>query len=290
VELYAEKVANRGLCAIAQAESLRYKLLGGLAVRRACYGVLRFVMESGAKGCEVVVSGKLRGQRAKSMKFKDGYMVSSGQPVRDYVDGAVRHVLLRQGVLGIQVKIMLDWDPTGACMPRPPAFKRRVLTFSRRARCPPQARTGPRSPCPTASPSTKPRRRRPWTSRTSARPTTERLRCLPARRVLASRQGKGPRRERTCIHSRDCDHCVRPRAAGADARARTVTPISKCVHAHVRVHPWKCAIDALSQGACTRLTLSLRRDLRPCCLRVDNRHAPWLPQSSRWRRVWETSR
>jgi small subunit ribosomal protein S3e len=34
VELYAEKVANRGLCAVAQAESLRYKLLGGLAVRR----------------------------------------------------------------------------------------------------------------------------------------------------------------------------------------------------------------------------------------------------------------
>ncbi len=27
---------------------MRYKLLGGLAVRRACYGVLRFVMESGA--------------------------------------------------------------------------------------------------------------------------------------------------------------------------------------------------------------------------------------------------
>jgi hypothetical protein len=33
VELYAEKVANRGLCAVAQAESLRYKLVGGLAVR-----------------------------------------------------------------------------------------------------------------------------------------------------------------------------------------------------------------------------------------------------------------
>merc|ERR1712032_1657095 len=54
VELYAEKVQTRGLCAIAQAESLRYKLIGGLAVRRACYGVLRFIMESGAKGCEVV--------------------------------------------------------------------------------------------------------------------------------------------------------------------------------------------------------------------------------------------
>ena len=70
---------------------------------RACYGVLRFIMESGAKGCEVIVSGKLRAQRAKAMKFKDGYMVSSGNPVEHYIDGAIRHVLLRQGVLGIKV-------------------------------------------------------------------------------------------------------------------------------------------------------------------------------------------
>ncbi|KAM0934461.1 putative ribosomal protein S3 domain superfamily [Dioscorea sansibarensis] len=38
-------------------------------------------------------------------------MISSGQPVNEYIDSAVRHVLLRQGVLGIKVKIMLDWDP-----------------------------------------------------------------------------------------------------------------------------------------------------------------------------------
>ncbi|XP_065842943.1 small ribosomal subunit protein uS3-like [Oscarella lobularis] len=120
VELYAEKVATRGLCAIAQAESLRYKLLGGLAVRRACYGVLRFVMESGARGCTVIVSGKLRGQRAKSMKFSDGLMIHAGQPKVDYVDTAVRHVLLRQGVLGIKVKIMLPWDATGKTGPKNP--------------------------------------------------------------------------------------------------------------------------------------------------------------------------
>lgn len=68
-----------------------------LSACRACYGVLRFIMESGAKGCEVVVSGKLRGQRAKSMKFVDGLMIHSGDPVNYYVDTAVRHVLLRQG-------------------------------------------------------------------------------------------------------------------------------------------------------------------------------------------------
>ena len=53
-------------------------------------------MESGAKGCEVVVSGKLRGQRAKAMKFVDGLMIHSGDPCNDYVDAACRHVLLRQ--------------------------------------------------------------------------------------------------------------------------------------------------------------------------------------------------
>ncbi|CAB0044860.1 unnamed protein product [Trichogramma brassicae] len=120
IELYAEKVATRGLCAIAQAESLRYKLIGGLAVRRACYGVLRFIMESGAKGCEVVVSGKLRGQRAKSMKFVDGLMIHSGDPTNEYVNSATRHVLLRQGVLGIKVKIMLPWDPAGKNGPKKP--------------------------------------------------------------------------------------------------------------------------------------------------------------------------
>uniref|UniRef100_A0A2K6L6Y2 Small ribosomal subunit protein uS3 n=1 Tax=Rhinopithecus bieti TaxID=61621 RepID=A0A2K6L6Y2_RHIBE len=104
VELYAEKVAARGLCAIAQAE--------WLAMQRACYGVLWFIMESGAKGCKIV--------RAKSMKFVDGLMIHSRDPVNYYIETALHHVLLRQGVLGIKVKIMLPWDPTGKTGPKKP--------------------------------------------------------------------------------------------------------------------------------------------------------------------------
>merc|ERR1712036_120412 len=118
IDLYVERVANRGLSAVAQAESLRYKLLGGLAVRRAAYGVLRFVMENGARGCEVVISGKIRGQRAKGMKFTDGMMIHSGDPVKAYVDTAVRHVLLRQGVIGVKVKILKPHDETGLNGPK----------------------------------------------------------------------------------------------------------------------------------------------------------------------------
>merc|ERR1712087_549782 len=122
VELFAERVENRAACAMAQAESLRYKLLGGLAVRRACYGVVRFIMENGATGCEVVISGKLRAQRAKAMKFKDGYLISTGEPKKHYISEAVRHVAMRQGMLGIKVKIMMSHDPEGrmgAKMPLP---------------------------------------------------------------------------------------------------------------------------------------------------------------------------
>ncbi|XP_043857017.1 LOW QUALITY PROTEIN: 40S ribosomal protein S3-like [Dromiciops gliroides] len=119
-KIHTEKVATRGLCANAQAESLHYKLLGGLAMCRACYGIFHFVLESGAKGCEVVVSGKLRSQRAKSMKFVDGLMIHSRDSVKYYIDTAMHHVLLRQGVLGIKIKIMTPWDPSGKIGPKKP--------------------------------------------------------------------------------------------------------------------------------------------------------------------------
>merc|ERR1712159_921211 len=120
VELFAERVENRASCAMAQAESLRYKLLGGLAVRRACYGVVRFIMENGAKGCEVIISGKLRAQRAKAMKFRDGYLISTGEPKDLFVEECSRNVLLRQGVMGIKVKILKPHDPEGKQGPKMP--------------------------------------------------------------------------------------------------------------------------------------------------------------------------
>lgn len=120
IELFVEKVVNRGLCASSQADSLRFKLLKGLAVRRACYSIIRSTMESGAKGCMVTVSGKLRAQRAKTMKFLEGYMIRSGNPVDSYVQKCTRHCFLQQGVIGVKVAIMLPWDPMGIIGPKKP--------------------------------------------------------------------------------------------------------------------------------------------------------------------------
>jgi len=88
---------------------LKFKLLNGTPVRVAANNILGLVMRRGmAKGCEIIISGKIRGQRAKSQKYKQGYIVSTGQPKLEFVDYAVRHVELRQGILGVKVKIMQD--------------------------------------------------------------------------------------------------------------------------------------------------------------------------------------
>merc|ERR1711964_838660 len=61
---------------------------------------------------------KLRAQRAKAMKFRDGYLISTGEPKKYYIDEAVRHVAMRQGMLGVKVKIMLAHDPEGKMGPK----------------------------------------------------------------------------------------------------------------------------------------------------------------------------
>ena len=37
------------------------------------------------------------------MKFRQGYLISTGEPKRHYISEAVRHVQMRQGTIGIKV-------------------------------------------------------------------------------------------------------------------------------------------------------------------------------------------
>ncbi|XP_065034849.1 small ribosomal subunit protein uS3y-like [Musa acuminata AAA Group] len=56
---------------------------------------------------KVIGSGKIRAQSDKSMKFKDGYMISFGQPVHEYRGSTVRHLLLRQEDTTNESKLIL---------------------------------------------------------------------------------------------------------------------------------------------------------------------------------------
>jgi small subunit ribosomal protein S3 len=78
----------------------------GVHFRRAGFWSLNQVMEAGALGCEIVISGKLRTERARFEKFRAGYLVKCGEPSLKYMQKAEVHVQLKPGMFGIRVRIM----------------------------------------------------------------------------------------------------------------------------------------------------------------------------------------
>lgn len=114
IEVKFEVIKNKSLSAAVQVELLKAKLLQGAPTRSAAMFIIRNVMRvKEVKGCEIVVSGKLRQQRAKTVKYKQGYQISTGQPKRDFIDVAMRHVFFKMGIMGIKVKIQLPTDFSG---------------------------------------------------------------------------------------------------------------------------------------------------------------------------------
>jgi len=85
----------------------------GIHFRRSAYWALNRVMEAGALGAEIVISGKLRTDRSRYEKFSAGYLPKSGNPALTHVRTAALHVQLKPGILGVKVRIM----PSGAEFP-----------------------------------------------------------------------------------------------------------------------------------------------------------------------------
>lgn len=78
----------------------------GIHFRRVGFWALNQIMKAGALGAEITISGKLRTERARVEKFRDGYIPKSGDPAMRYVKKAVAHVQLKPGIFGIQVFIV----------------------------------------------------------------------------------------------------------------------------------------------------------------------------------------
>ena len=78
----------------------------GVHYRRSGYWALNQIMEAGALGAEIIISGKLRTDRARYEKFRVGYMPKSGEPARKYLRKAEVSVQLKPGILGVKVRIM----------------------------------------------------------------------------------------------------------------------------------------------------------------------------------------
>jgi small subunit ribosomal protein S3 len=95
-DLNSQVVANR----------LASSLERGWYFRKAGQSMLRRVMDSGARGCEIVISGKLTGPRSRTEKFIAGYIKHSGKPAIDIVDKGYSIAIKKLGVIGCQVRII----------------------------------------------------------------------------------------------------------------------------------------------------------------------------------------
>ena len=78
----------------------------GVHFRRAGFWALNQVMDAGALGAEIVISGKLRTERARFEKFRAGYFPRCGDPALKYIRKAEVHVQLKPGIIGVRVKLM----------------------------------------------------------------------------------------------------------------------------------------------------------------------------------------
>jgi small subunit ribosomal protein S3 len=102
-DLNSQVVANR----------LASSLERGWYFRKAGQSVLRRVMESGALGCEIIISGKLTGPRSRTEKFISGYIKHSGKPAEEIVEKGYSVAVKKLGVIGCQVRII----PPGTKLP-----------------------------------------------------------------------------------------------------------------------------------------------------------------------------
>ncbi|OPY53977.1 MAG: 30S ribosomal protein S3 [Methanosaeta sp. PtaU1.Bin112] len=88
------------------ANRLASSLERGWYFRKAGQSMMRRVMDAGALGCEIVISGKLTGPRSRTEKFISGYIKHSGKPAIELVDKGYSVAVKKLGVIGCQVRII----------------------------------------------------------------------------------------------------------------------------------------------------------------------------------------
>jgi len=101
-----QEVEEPDLNARIVADRLGNALERGWYFRKAGHTTIDRIMEAGAKGAEIVLSGKVTGARSRVEKFNRGYIKHNGEPAEDIVDSGVGVAVMKLGTIGVQVKII----------------------------------------------------------------------------------------------------------------------------------------------------------------------------------------
>ncbi len=70
------------------------------------YKMLQSILDAGAIGAEIVISGKVPSARAKRWRFKAGHLKKSGDIAMSFISRTVAAARLKSGIIGIKISIM----------------------------------------------------------------------------------------------------------------------------------------------------------------------------------------
>lgn len=89
-------------------EKIAYSLekFGPKFFKSVAYKTLQSIIDAGALGAEIVISGKVPSSRAKTWRFMDGYLKKCGDIAVSQVIKGMAIAVTKTGVIGIKVKIM----------------------------------------------------------------------------------------------------------------------------------------------------------------------------------------
>ncbi|SDF07394.1 30S ribosomal protein S3 [Halorientalis regularis] len=105
-QIDVQEVEEPDLNARIVADRLANALERGWYFRKAGHTTIDRIMEAGALGAEIVLSGKVTGARSRVEKFNRGYIKHNGEPAEEIVDHGQGTAVMKLGTIGVDVKII----------------------------------------------------------------------------------------------------------------------------------------------------------------------------------------
>jgi small subunit ribosomal protein S3 len=102
-----KKIDNPDLDPQIVAQNIASSIESGVNYKRLGNYYVSKIMEAGATGCEIIMSGKLSGERARRERFIEGYIKKCGEPSERDVMKGFAFANPKLGNIGVTIKIML---------------------------------------------------------------------------------------------------------------------------------------------------------------------------------------
>ena len=104
-QIAVEEIAKPELSPSVMCNRMGSHIERGTAFRRATMWTLQQIMDGGAMGVQITVSGKLRGDRSAFEKHTAGILPRSGYHAETIVEEDIAHVQTPMGLIGIRIRI-----------------------------------------------------------------------------------------------------------------------------------------------------------------------------------------